>query len=338
MKSSALYLRVGALVVVGAALAFGFVMFLAGSRNEGPTATFETYSRESVQGLDVGAPVRYRGVPVGRVTQIGLVSAEYGRPEGVPFTESFRLVFVRFAVDTERVGEVPSAAEAIRLGLRARISAQGITGVNYVELDFVDPERFPVPAIPWTPRHPVVPAIPSTVAQVRSAAETLMHRLSEVPLEQMMHDFAELLAALREQASGGDAATLLRDAARTAELVRAAVEQGDIGATLTELRQAAVAARELLAQEELRTAVTSITATAVELRRATAALPETLAGLDRTLRTVRTTTQDVQAELVPILENLRAVTANLRATTQQLRNSPSQTLFGAPPAPPERRR
>jgi paraquat-inducible protein B len=338
MKSSALYLRVGALVVVGAALAVGFVLFLAGGRGQGPTATFETYSRESVQGLDVGAPVRYRGVPIGRVTQIGLVSAEYGRPEGAPFTESFRLVFVRFAVDTERVGEIPRAEEAIRIGLRARISAQGITGVNYVELDFVDPQRFPMPVIPWTPRYPVVPAIPSTVAQVRSAAETLMQRLSEVPLEQMMHDLAELLAALRGQASGGDAAALLRDTARTAELVRAAVEQGDIAKTLTELREAAAGARELLAGEDMRAAVTNITATAAELRRATAALPDTLAALDRTLRTVRTTTQDVQSELLPILENLRSVTANLRATTQQLRNSPSQTLFGAPPAPPERRR
>jgi paraquat-inducible protein B len=338
MKSSTLYLRVGALVVVGAVLAVGFVLFLAGGRGQGPTITFETYSSESVQGLDVGAPVRYRGVAIGRVTQIGLVSSEYRRPDAVPFTESFRLVFVRFVVDLERVGEVPRADEAIRLGLRARITAQGITGVNYVELDFVDPERFPAPALPWQPRHPVVPSIPSTVAQVRSAAETLMQRLSELPLEQMLQNFAELLAALRGQATEGDAAAILRDTARTAELLRGAVEQGDIGATLTELREAAVAARELLAQEELRTAVTSLTATAVELRRAAAALPETLAGLDRTLRTVRTTTQDVQGELVPILENLRAVTANLRATTQQLRNSPSQTLFGAPPAPPERRR
>ncbi|WP_137180512.1 MlaD family protein [Roseomonas sp. AR75] len=338
MKSSTLYLRVGALVVVGALLAVGFVFFLAGNRNAGPTVTFETYSRESVQGLDVGAPVRYRGVAVGRVSEIGLVSAEYRRPEGTPYTEAFRLVFVRFVVDTNRVGETPRPEEAIRLGLRARITAQGITGVNYVELDFVDPARFPAQPVPWTPRYPVVPSIPSTVEQVRSAAETLMQRLSEVPLDQIMSNLNELLAALRQQAAGGDAATILNETARTAELLRKAVQDGDIAQTLADLRGAADAARELLAGNELREAVTNISATAAELRRAAAALPGTLAGLDRTLRTVRDTTQDVQADLLPILENLRSVTSNLRATTQQLRNSPSQTLFGAPPPPPERRR
>jgi ABC-type transporter Mla subunit MlaD len=338
MKASTLYLRVGALVVVGAALAVGFLLFLAGGRGSGPTTAFETYSRESVQGLDVGAPVRYRGVAVGRVSEIGLVSAEYRRPEGTPYTEAFRLVFVRFVVDTSRVGEVPSPEEAIRLGLRARITAQGITGVNYVELDFVDPNRFPVQTIPWTPRFPVVPSIPSTVEQVRSAAETLMQRLSEVPLDEIMTNLNELLATLRQQASGGDAATILNETARTAELLRQAVQGSEIDQTLLDLRRTTEAARELLAGSELRGAVANTAAAAAELRRAAAALPGTLATMDRTLRSARDTTLDIQSELVPILNNLRAVTANLRATTEALRNSPSQTLFGAPPPPPERRR
>ena len=70
MKGSALYLRVGLLVVVGAILATGFLVFLAGSRGQGPVTIFETYSAESVQGLDIGAPVRYRGVQIGRVTEL----------------------------------------------------------------------------------------------------------------------------------------------------------------------------------------------------------------------------------------------------------------------------
>jgi paraquat-inducible protein B len=338
MKGSALYLRVGALVIVGVALAAGFLLFLAGNQRSRANTVFETYSSESVQGLDVGAPVRYRGVAVGRVTEIGLASAEYRRPEGAPFTEAFRLVVVRFAVDTERVGEVPEINEALRLGLRARITAQGITGVNYVELDFVNPERFPITRVPWTPAFPFVPSIPSTVEQVRSAAETLVARLAEVPLEQIMENFSTLLAALRQQATDGDAAVTLREAARTMEMLRSTLERSQIEQSLQEFRDAAAAARELIAGPELREALQNISAATAELRRATQQLPGTLATLERTTRTARDTTQDVQSELVPILNNLRATTASLRATAEALRNSPSQALFGAPPPPPDRRR
>lgn len=160
MKSSALYLRVGLLVLAGILLATVFVVFLLGQRSGGPMVTLETYSRRSVQGLDVGAPVSYRGVPIGRVTEIGLASAEYRRREGVAYTEAFQLVVIRFAVDPTRIGEVPTAQEAIAIGLRARISSQGITGVNYIELDFVNPDRFPMVSVPWTPRFPSFPPFP----------------------------------------------------------------------------------------------------------------------------------------------------------------------------------
>ena len=75
-----------------------------------------------MQGLDVGAPVKYRGVAIGAVTEVGLVSAAYGRdePDAIRRT-TFRTVFVRFEIDTERVGQPPNP-DAIARGLRARIA------------------------------------------------------------------------------------------------------------------------------------------------------------------------------------------------------------------------
>ena len=338
MKSATLYLRVGILVVAGALLAAGFVIFLAANRGSGPVQVFETYSRESVQGLDVGAPVRYRGVPIGRVTEISLVSSAYRRPEGVAHTEAFQLVLIRFALDATAIAEVPNMQEAIRLGLRARISAQGITGVNYLELDFVNPDRFPVPSIPWTPRYTVVPSIPSTVAQVRGAAEALVERLSQVPIEQMANDLASLLGGLSRQANEGDLAATLRGTAQMSAQINALLQSGAVEALLADARAAAEQARGLAAAPELRQAIANVSAAAVELRRATQRLPATIEGVDRTLRTARDTTSDIQSELVPILADLRATTASLRATAEALRGSPSQTIFGAPPPPPQDRR
>lgn len=338
MKPTTLYLRVGLLVIVGALLAVGFVIFLAANRGGGLTQVFETYSRESVQGLDVGASVRYRGVLIGRVTEIGLVSSSYRRPEGVAYSEAFQLVLIRFAVDASAIAEVPSIQEAIRLGLRVRITAQGITGVNYLELDFVNPDRFPVPSIPWTPRHTVVPSIPSTVAQVTDAAEVLVGRLLQVPIEQMANDLAALIGGLSRQANEGDLAITLRESARLTAQLNTLLQSGAVEALLADARGAAEQARGLAAAPELRQAIANISAAAVELRRATQRLPATIEGVDRTLRTARDTTSDIQSELVPILADLRATTASLRATAEALRGSPSQTIFGAPPPPPQDRR
>lgn len=336
MKAGALYLRVGILVIVGIALGVGFLLFLAGGRG-GPMQLVETYTQESVQGLDVGAPVRYRGVPVGRVTEIGLVGVEYSGQPTASTATAFQMVFVRFGIEQRTLQAAAPLDEMIRQGLRARITAQGLTGVNYVELDFVSPTRFPAVGVPWTPRNPVVPSVPSTVAQVRTAAEQLVSRLSDVPLEQMAADLAGLLHALNRQTTDGDVAVTLRETARAMTVLRTALEGGELEQALAEIRLAAEAARGLLAGPELRGAVASISGAAAELRRTAQRLPGAVDGFERTMRTARETTVDVQSELIPILMDLRATTANLRATAEQLRASPSQLLFGAPPTPERRR-
>jgi ABC-type transporter Mla subunit MlaD len=345
-QSRGLYIRVGALVLAGLGLALGLVLFLTANRPGDSAVIFETYFRESVQGLDVGAAVRYRGVAIGRVDELGLVSAEYRRIERETFGPAFQLVFVRFSVDTRRVGEAPSVDDAIRLGLRARIAAAGITGVYYVELDFVDPERYPVLQVPWEPRHTYLPAIPSTVAQVQTAAETLLQRLQDVDVGGLLGNLAGVLADLRQETQeGGNLAETLREAAALLRNLRSAVVDADLPGAVGELRGAAAEARgtaaearELIASREVRQLLANAAAAAAEVRTAATRLPGTIAALESGLRTARGASTEIQAELAPILRDLRSAVGNLRDTTEALRRSPSQALFGAPPPPPRERR
>jgi ABC-type transporter Mla subunit MlaD len=341
-QSRGLYLRVGALVVAGLALAAGFVLFLTANRLDRDAVMYETYFRESVQGLEVGAPVRYRGVAIGRVAEIGLASAEYRRSQGEPFVSAFQLVVVRFTVDAARVGEVPSVRDAVRLGLRVRIAAQGITGVNYLELDFLPPDRYPPMEVPWRPLHTYIPAVPSTVAQVQTAAETLLQRLQDADLPGLLSNLSGLFADLRgEVREGGDLAVTLREAAGLMRALRAAAEGAALPEAVADLRGAATEARgvlgearEVLASRELRQALASAAAAAAELRTAAQRLPGSLTAIEQGLRTARGATTDLQAELVPILRDLRAAMANLRDTTETLRRYPGQALFGSPPPAP----
>ena len=103
-RERASFLRVGVLLLVGGAIALGLILFIGGQRiRQGER--FETYFRESVQGLDVGAPVKYRGVTLGRVTEIGLVNAEYPPEAGAELSSrSYQLVFVRYIIDGSKIG------------------------------------------------------------------------------------------------------------------------------------------------------------------------------------------------------------------------------------------
>jgi len=327
-------LSVGLMVVVGLALLVGFVLFLTQNRTSSSDAMFETYIRESVQGLEVGSPVRYRGVAVGRVTEIALAAAEYRRPEGEGFAAAFQLVVVRFAVNLARVGDVPSTEEAVAQGLRARMAAQGITGVGYIELDFLDPDRFLVPSVPWTPRYGWIPAVPSTVAQVTSAAEMFVRQIQGIDFVGLVANINDLVSDLRRQAEGGDLAVALRDTSALMQELRGIVGASDVPGAVAELRATSAAVRGLAEGREIRETLSAMGAAAQDLRRATARLPGTIGQLESSLRAARNTTTDVQADLAPLLRDLRATTANLRETTEALRRSPSQALLGAPPPAP----
>jgi ABC-type transporter Mla subunit MlaD len=342
----ALYVRVGALILVGIGLAVGFVLFLASGELGRQTATYETYIGETVQGLDVGAPVRFRGVAVGRVTEIGLTAAEYRHTDGLPFADAYRLVLVRFALDTSRSGGMPSMPEAIRLGLRVRLASQGITGVNYLEIDYVaNPERFPPRGVPWEPRYPHIPAMPSTVAQVTSAAEALIVRLQQLDLEGLIGNLAGLSADLRGQLAHADLARTVAEAQAAAAAAREAIRAAELPETLRAVREAARSVREagdaaeaLVAGPDIRSAVVNTARATEEMRSALARLPQAITALEATVRAARVATTDTQAELAPILRDLRVTAQNLRDTTELLRRSPSQALFGAPPPPnPDRR-
>ncbi|MDJ0386515.1 MlaD family protein [Roseomonas sp. E05] len=333
--SRSLYVRVGALILVGLGLGLGFLLFLSGGGFGRQSMIFETYLRESVTGLEVGAPVRYRGVQVGQVSQVGLVNAEYPPTNRNAAMEAFQLVLVRLALDTEKatMDDPAQVKQAVTRGLRARLATQGITGVAYIELDFVSPERFPERDLPWTPAYPVIPSIPSTVAQVQNAAEAILARIQQAPLEELLTDVTAVVSAVRGQVEDGDLAHTFTEAAATLGALRQAVTQSDIPAMVAELRGAAADLRALLGSAEAKAALASARTAADELRESLSRLPAVISALEQTARSARNTTQSTTADLVPLLRDLRATVSNLRDTTEALRRAPGQVLFGAPPPP-----
>jgi ABC-type transporter Mla subunit MlaD len=329
------YVRVGLLVVGGVVLVLGLLWFFGGGEFRGGVV-YESYFRESVQGLEVGAPVKYRGVGIGRVTEIGLVSAAYG--EGAPdekVDQSFyRLVYVRFVVDTKRLGAGVPLSESIKLGLRVRLATQGITGLTYVEADFVDPSQYPALRVPWTPRYQYVPSMPSTLQQVQNVATQFLTKMNRVDIDALSRSLNELVNDLRTSVGSGDLHQTLTHATKLMQTLDETVRAADLPGLSADLRQTSGAIRALANDPDLHKSLANAAVLSERLATASARLEPLLTRLQTTLRRVDSGTADVQAALGPILSDVRATVANLRDASESLRRYPAQLLLGGPPPRP----
>ena len=158
------YFKIGLFVIGAVTLSFIAVIFLGVQSFFQKRCLFETYFEQSVQGLEIGSPVKFRGFRIGRVEEIALVVKEY-------VTEK-RYVMVRSSLRAEAL-EVKSdpkkfldLKKEVEKGLRCRMGFQGLTGSGYLELDYLEPASSPSFEIEWIPAYVYIPSVPSTIARI----------------------------------------------------------------------------------------------------------------------------------------------------------------------------
>jgi len=327
------FLRVGLLVLGGIALVVGLIWFFGGNTLRGGSL-YETYFRESVQGLEIGAPVKYRGVTVGRVTELGLVTAEYGSrtaPAQID-RQTYRLVFVRFIVDPRRLGQMPDTALAVKLGLRVRLAAQGITGIAYLELDFADPTAYPAQAVPWQPKGDYIPSMPSTLLQVQNAAQQFLAKLNSIDINTLSTSLTGLVGDLRASLASGDVHLTLSQAAELLRTLDDTVKAADLPGLTADLRRTSGALHDLAQDRDLHRVIANAAVASDRLAAASARLGPLLGSLQATAQRADNGVADLQQGLLPILRDLQAAADNLRETTDELRRYPAQILLGSPPS------
>src|SRR5262245_24141815 len=155
MEEGKRYSRLGLFVTVSLVLLAGVLFLLSGRKLFQPTFTFETYFDESIAGLDLGAPVRFRGVPLGQVTAIMTSGATYEKD--TPFDQRHEYIVVRAKVtlsaeEAERLER--DAPQLIKRGLRVQTQLAGITGQQYLSIDFLEAGKYTQLAVQWTPLTP----------------------------------------------------------------------------------------------------------------------------------------------------------------------------------------
>ncbi len=193
--------RIGLFLLGGLALLVAALVVVSGGRLFSQRERAVAHFEGSVYGLQLGAPVVFRGVRLGSVTSIGVVY--HGQPGrfAIPVEmEIERSAIASAGAGDDRHGRGPvSVADLVQQGLRARLSTQSLlTGLLYVDLDLTPPSK----ATKLTPAPPALPPPRSDgvteIPTIDSPIQALQKQLENIDLQALAGDISAAVASTRQ--------------------------------------------------------------------------------------------------------------------------------------------
>lgn len=230
------YTKIGFIVVAGIVAVAGSLFYFGGVRGNSDLVYAETYFDRSVSGLSVGSAVNFRGVKIGEVKEISFVGNKYN----VRGDDNLR-VYIKMGFPRSRMtpyeDEGIGADEVIgymvdTFGLRATVSASGVTGLSRIELDAAP--DFPAIQPSWTPEYAYIPPKPSFIDSFSDSATRVMDQINRMDIAGVWSNVSasvESLARLSDgvkstlEASRSDAERIIGNLSGTAAAVRDLMER-----------------------------------------------------------------------------------------------------------------
>ena len=234
----------GALVLIIAAL-----LSLRSCHILSKPGRFVAYFNESVQGLDVGSAVRLRGVRVGSVATIRVHYDSNSRQSQVAVVaELDQNVISDGAGKMIKTADRATLQRLIDQGLRAKIDLVGITGLQFVELDFFDPQEFPAPHAASNAEYPVVPTLRSGMSELVENLSKIAGNLNKVDFAGLSQELKSLLATVNQQAGGLDLKKMVAAVTSAASSIDALAGSAEAKAAFANLNQTAMDVQGLVAK------------------------------------------------------------------------------------------
>ena len=314
--------------ILGALLVF-VVLFLSfgGSNIFVKPSRFLIYFDESVSGLDPGAPLKVNGVRVGRVAA---VNVRYDPATRKALVQT--VCEINRSVLTDNAGVTIDLTDATELrglidrGLRARLNFTGITGLLFVELDFEDPARYPADLRFATETLPVVPAIPSPIAQVQQSVIEIVANIRQVDFAELSKQLKTLLATANQKAGELDLKGLAERMGRAADKVTAFVDSPEAKQVFANLNLAITDTRGAIAKLD-----TQVGPVSEDFKRTLAEAQTALKSLSAASDTTRRFVQaqgNVGDELTQSLRQISDAAAALERLADTVQRNPNSLLVG----------
>ena len=212
----------------------------------------------SVDGLEVGAPVEYRGLRVGQVTA---VSAFIDRtPIGG------RVVRVRTAIDidpqafgldvaTGKAEMLAFLTDAVATGLRAELTTASLFSAA-LKIDLTEkPDALASAILLEEDGTPIIPSVDSNLPDFTATAEGVLERINKLPIEEVMQQAISLMASIEAVAASEGTQAVPDALAGLLQDGRDLINKDDTQALPGELRGAVADLRKIVADLQERGSV-----------------------------------------------------------------------------------
>jgi paraquat-inducible protein B len=317
--------KLGLFVLVSFFTMLAVAVWLGSRRFQSETLMAYVYFDEPVTGLDVGSPVRFRGMTIGSIA-------------GIRVAQDRHHLEVACSIDVQKLeqiglrdpGEIAREGAQIPPTMRAQIERSFVTGVAFVQTDFFDPLRYPAPRYPFEVPETVVHAAPSPQKSLQTALDQLGERLPELldRADGLMATLNDTLARAEVPALSEELRLLLAELRTAIGEVRWTELDAGLGRNLDALRGTLADLRTLVADEggPLRQMIRRADRAIENLDGALAGadLPATAAAL----RGLLAGYSGLAPELAAALPGLRRTIDALRRLAEVLERDPAALLRG----------
>ncbi len=312
---------IGAFVLGALGLFIAVVLILGSGKLFLHSRDFVLYFDSSVNGLRVGAPVKFKGVEIGSVKDI-LLSLGDMRVQRIPVVVRVDAEKITKRGGSEKALNDPEIAQAlIDQGLRGQLQMESfVTGLLYVGLDFFPdtPAHF-VQSPDGRNKYQEIPTIPSVFEQAQDVVSSIVGRLQQI-------DFNALVTSLEQTSSG------INSLVSSPEL-KASLR--DLQKTVPKMEEAIVTVRDMAKtlDQNFQTLTGDLKQTSSDTRAALKQASETMKEAEGAIANVKTLVDPDSQTFYDLTRSLREVSAaarSMRQLSNYLERNPRALIFGKP--------
>ena len=219
MRAKSTKLKIGLFLVASLLLTVSMLIWLGASRYFENPQTVVAYFSESVQGLESDSPVKFRGVPVGRVKKIRMA------PDGL---------LIEVVMGLNRNFKLSD-------DLGIKMNLLGLTGLKYLEIDTFKPDQYKEPIeLDFTPRYKVIPTYSSDIKEIGAALENIFQKLKALDIERMSNHLLrvsskldKILSDSKVDSIGADASEAIREIKEASRKINDDLARAQLGKSIT---------------------------------------------------------------------------------------------------------